>query len=473
MSRSPAEFILQWNTRSLISHWGEFKHYILSNNPLAAAIQETKFIDKDFNKYTWKIPGYSLYSNNATALPREGGTMLLVSNNLLHHQINLDTDIDAVAVNVKLANREITLISIYFTPNKEIDFDSFTALLDNFNTPCLIMGDFNARHRTWGCNNTTTRGESMLDFIDRHNLVYLNNQTPTYICIRQGQVSYSVLDLTLASPSISSIFTSNVETDPLFSDHYPIRIELGVPSGQTDFNFLPRWKLNKADWASFSKHIDERFPANAEPDVTTFLNTLLESAHKHIPHTAPRTGRRASPWWNTECQKAVAIRKRAFKQFQKCICEAHENEVRRTSKLANEIIRETKRKSWQSFAGEFNRFTPLSKIWSNLKALSLKRPPLYKIPHLKVNNVSYSLPLEVATEFAKHFAKISSETQYQTSLVEKLNDEFLTLSFASNNTEPYNQPITKHELALAISKCGKTSVGPDQIDTPFLKISRI
>ena len=59
-----SEFFLQWNTNSLVSHWGQFKNYMLHNKPLIAAIQETHFLDSDTINYNFNIRDYSLYTNN-------------------------------------------------------------------------------------------------------------------------------------------------------------------------------------------------------------------------------------------------------------------------------------------------------------------------------------------------------------------------------------------------------------------------
>ena len=463
------EFVLQWNVRSLISHWGQFKHYILSNNPLAAAIQETKFKDSDFDKYTFRIPGYSLYTNNVNTNARRGGTALFVSNKLLHHEIDLSSDQDAVAVKVKIAQRDITLVSLYLTPNKPIDQQAVSSLMRKIDGPCLIMGDFNAHHQTWGCSRNTPRGEIVLDLLEQHNLVFLNDLTPTHTHHHGGRVTHSAIDLALTSPNIAQLFTFNVATDPLFSDHHPIHLELQVPSGQTNFLHLPRWNLRKADWSSFQQHIDEAHTVGTPPDINTFLNTVLAAAHQHIPHTSGHSGRHASPWWNTECQRAVAVRKRALRQFQRCICAAHESEVRRTRKLANQIITKAKQESWQTFASTFNRFTSLSKIWSLLKKFNNKRTPMYKIPHLKVGNATYLFPTEVVAHFAKHFSEISSGDIISQARKLEIEHELSLMDFSSNNDEIYNAPITQLELSLAISKCGQTSVGPDQIHYNFLR----
>ena len=84
------EFFLQWNTNSLIPHWGEFKNYILHNKPLLAAIQETRFLDTDLTNYNLNIRDYSLYTDNVNVYPRRGGRHFY----LLHHKIQLRTTLN-------------------------------------------------------------------------------------------------------------------------------------------------------------------------------------------------------------------------------------------------------------------------------------------------------------------------------------------------------------------------------------------
>ena len=117
MNATREEFLLQWNTSSLISHWAEFREYITSKKPLIAAIQETHFLDTDLDKYRLTPFGYSLYCDNVNTKPRRGGSALYVSNNLLHHQVFFDSPLNYVAINVKFAQREVIVISIYLSPN--------------------------------------------------------------------------------------------------------------------------------------------------------------------------------------------------------------------------------------------------------------------------------------------------------------------------------------------------------------------
>ena len=84
-------FFLQWNALSLIGNWPHFREYIINKKTLLAAIQETRFLDTDSDDYKLTPFGYSLYCDNINTNPRQGGTALYISNNLLHHQILFDT----------------------------------------------------------------------------------------------------------------------------------------------------------------------------------------------------------------------------------------------------------------------------------------------------------------------------------------------------------------------------------------------
>jgi ribonuclease HI len=165
----------------------------------------------------------------------------------------------------------------------------------------------------------------------------------------------------------------------------------------------------------------------------------------------------------------VALRRRALRAFQKCICPAHEKAARDARARAKILILEAKKESWDKFSNTFNRFTPLSKIWSLIKCFNNKKPPTYKIPSLLINDIHYTTPLSVATEFAAHFARISSHNHFTEQIHTTLNNTLATCHFHSDNLEHYNHPFIPYELCLAISKSGNTSVGPDRLAYPFFR----
>lgn len=328
MNQQFSEFILQWNTRSLVSNWGEFKAYMIKNKPLIAALQETRFLDSDDINYNFRISGYSLYRNNINVTPRRGGTALYVSNHLLHHEIEITTNFNVVAVQVRIAQKDFNILSIYIPPSTNVSYDDLASLFSNIPPQCMIVGDFNAHHRSWGCEHENTRGKHIHKLLDIHDLICINDRTPTHYTNYATHQTHSVIDLALVTPNLAPLFTTQVQSDPLFSDHFPIHIIIEVTSGQTDNNFLPRWNLRKADWSSFKNHIDTVHPPNSAPPIENFLHTITAAAHQHVPHTRRSQGQKHAPWWNDECRRAVAIRRRALRAFKRCICQEHEDAFR-------------------------------------------------------------------------------------------------------------------------------------------------
>lgn len=64
---------------------------------------------------------------------------------------------------------ELYIIGCYFSPNKTVDdFDCYLNVIyevvnDLRNHPCIVMGDFNARHRNWDSKLTTGYGQRLFD----------------------------------------------------------------------------------------------------------------------------------------------------------------------------------------------------------------------------------------------------------------------------------------------------------------------
>ena len=98
--------ILQWNCRGLISKWPEMKNFFSVLAPVLIAIQETWFLPTD--PYNFNLFNYSLYRyDEISGERRHGGVALYVNNNFSHTQLNLHTDLQAVACTVFLNGRNI------------------------------------------------------------------------------------------------------------------------------------------------------------------------------------------------------------------------------------------------------------------------------------------------------------------------------------------------------------------------------
>lgn len=102
-----------------------------------------------------------------------------------------------------------------------------------FPRPALVMGDFIAKSRHWGCPSEDRRGEALRDWAGSLGLTLLNVGKEA-TCVRpQGE---SIVDLTWASPAaLRMVGGWRVATElETLSDHRYIELRLAPPPG-------PRW----------------------------------------------------------------------------------------------------------------------------------------------------------------------------------------------------------------------------------------
>ena len=71
-------------------------------------------------------------------------------------------------------------MQLFFLPEHAIvDYDIITTILKSIPDPKIILGDFNARHPSWGSDDTCPRGTILTDCFLDDNLLILNDGSPT------------------------------------------------------------------------------------------------------------------------------------------------------------------------------------------------------------------------------------------------------------------------------------------------------
>jgi hypothetical protein len=119
----------------------------------------------------------------------------------------------------------------------------------------IITGDMNAHHTLWNSHTPhTTRAEELITLIEDEGWHLINApDVPTYH-YRKGTGS-SVLDLTLATPSMTPEVTNWAVDEDLAtgSDHEVIRFQIISLHPDADFTTAqPRLNWRKTDWEKFT-----------------------------------------------------------------------------------------------------------------------------------------------------------------------------------------------------------------------------
>ena len=148
----------------------------------------------------------------------------LYKKGLYHREVQVDSHMQAVAVQVTLSGAPITVLSVYIPGNNHFTTRDLSNLIRNIRGLILITGDFSGHTYLWGSDNVDTRGEVIERFIDKHNLCILNDGTHTYLKPQAHHVNKptSAIDLTISTPGLALRSAWEVLPDTHGSDHYPI-----------------------------------------------------------------------------------------------------------------------------------------------------------------------------------------------------------------------------------------------------------
>ena len=468
--------ILQWNCRGLISKWGEMKNLFSVLAPVIIALQETWFLPTD--QYNFNLFNYSLYRHDeVSGERRHGGVALYINNNFSHNPINLRTDLQVVACTIFLNGRNVDVCSIYIPPDSDPTqiLPALNNVVTQLRNPFLLLGDLNAHSPSWWrSQRLDRRGQKVEDFISAHNLILLNKNQPTYFSLSHN--TETAIDLALCSPLLGTWFDWTIDSDIYNSDHYPILLHLTFqPEGIS--SFIPRWRLDRADWLKFSElceniHLNHDDDDDPEVTIHSITDSIISAAKQSIPLSKACTRRNSVPWWSNQVKQAIAKRKQAFRAYLR-----HRNQhylITRNRERANtrRTIRAAKRASWQQFLSKLSSTTPISQIWTIVRRLTGKRSqpsiPIIRIPG---HPDSISEPHQAVNAIATQIAFNSSNNNYSREFIQASPRRFATplTDFRSVEEKDYNLPFSLSEFKSAIASSGRTSVGPDQLHYDFFR----
>ena len=443
----------------------ELRILIHEYSPVCIALQETMI---GYNKAPCPRD-YSLFHTEYNAeRGNHGGSALLIRKDISHVSIDLQTSLQAVAVQINL-NRCYTICSIYLSPNENVSEGELLILCQQLPQPFFILGDVNGRHYMWGDTITNRRGDLLFSFIEDHNLGILNTGEPTHFHIQTG--TFSRIDISLCSPTCLLDFTWQVDGDRHGSDHFPIILK---NADEAPITRPPRWCTDKANWTLFRdlSYIDS--DANDLPsvdDAVQLLNSVYYRAgHKAIPRTSGKFHRKPIPWWNLECRNAHRAMRAAFTRYRRHRCEHYIISFKKSRSRFRRIIKKARRESWMIFLSTISWKTSPSEVWIKMKKIAGKYIPRTP-PVLNINGVKVADPKTVSEEFATHFAGVSKKNTRPPYNRYRIQEENNNLDFTTLKTEPYNLPFTMKELTSALSNCKDTSPGPDDIPYAMIKQS--
>lgn len=456
--------IISWNINSVVAK-SAFLHKLIHDlDPTVLCLQETKLSpDKNFFLKNFIVHR----RDNPSEGNAKGGVLIAVRNSIHVQQLNIITDLQAVAVRVHL-DVPTTICNIYLHQTDIITPCILQQLIQQLPQPFVLTGDFNAHNNIWGSMQTDQRGQIIESLLNSTNITLLNDGSPTRFNIYNGTTS--AIDLTFCS---SNIFPKlHWKVCPLLysSDHYPVVTKILTSS--MCHRLLPqKWHFKDADWDFFRSKLDlTGVYSNRSVDIIldNIVQNILSSATKAIPHTQTTIlnghFRHRVPWWNDRCRSLIKEKHKLFNR-----CRRHptgENlslfKIAR-AKARREVIR-SKRESWKNFISTIHCKTPANILWNKLRSINNKRAytPIPAI--LDQNNQLQTTESNIAETFADHYYKV---TQADPNLSPNWN--LLPETMEEMVPDEINTPITVEEVRASIRSLKNTSPGPDGVHACMLK----
>jgi exonuclease III len=459
--------IIQWNCRGVKPNYEEIKSLLCDHCPIAVCLQET-FL-KDTDNISFK--GYDFYSITSVS-QRDGraigGSAILVKKGIPHECITLNSNLQAVAVNISL-HKMINFCSIYIPSSHTVTTQELDNLFNQLPSACILLGDFNAHNDIWGCSDINGSGQAVEDFIGRHGLCLLNDKSNTYLHPATG--SFSAIDLTLCSPTVFMDLQWSVGKDQCGSDHFPIFVEVNSPDIE---NKNPKWLLHKADWTRFQElsavTINREVFENGSDLISSFATSLTEVALETIPKSSTNSKHVHKPWFNEECKAAVRQRKKTLDKFKVSPTHANLASYKRARANARRVIKERKRNSWRQYVNRLNSRSSVKKAWDMVRKISGKEY-CSSSSHLdKPDGSRATENKDIANTLAEAFEMNSSTGNYTEKFKRfKAVKERKPHDFRSNNEESYNDLFSLKELKDSLDKTNDSAVGPDDVHYQLLK----
>ena len=461
--------VFQWNARGIESNGSELQQYIHTqkSKPHVICLQETWLpIGR-----TYDIPNYSCI-NKPRLNGNRGGCATYIRYDISYKIIDTPNDQEYQLTSIEFGQTKLTIINFY-NPCQTISVNYLDLIIAKAGPKFLFCGDFNAHNKIWGSAKTDHNGLEIEKFIDKNNLIFLNDGSAT----RQDPVhdTFTCIDLTLATQNLGIKCNWSVNENNFNSDHFLIEISTSIYRQMHSNNNARQapqsWSFRKADWEKYKQILNKTsfvYPSkNVQEIYDYFIDVIQNAADQSIPKTNPNKHPPPIPWWNDECKQAIKNRNRAKRKAIKSMIYDDVLEYKKLKALAQRITRTAKKTYWANYCNTLNRFSSTKEIWKKVKKLT---------NIIDGNNDKGHIPLNLNGTFINdNYQKANTLADYFGNCMNYADTDHETYTspphLPENNKldcNAINDHYTLNELKWAISKSNDSTPGEDRISKQLI-----
>ncbi|KAL1447126.1 hypothetical protein WDU94_003498 [Cyamophila willieti] len=462
--------ILTWNARGLKSKLSELMFLIQNKGIDIACIQETKLTSET----KLFVENYTIIRKDRIKLQNKyigNGLAIIIRKEINYKRIttvNTNTEkLESLGIQIKNNhNNPINIFSIHATAAK-LNFPDLD-LLSNNDTPTIIAGDFNAKHRTWDPVQENQNGKKLAKYADKRNVTIYAPEEPTRIPDRRSDPP-AIIDLfvTKGITNVNEVTTLN----DLGSDHNPVLLEL---NHHHDSASTLHYNYEAADWDKFSNHLCQYKPTyndipipihGIEEEIMELTKTIKESMDRAIPKKATKP---KSIQLTERIKTLMNLRNRARVRWQKYRNLEYKSVINKLSRRIQYEIQVLKNKLVDDEIKKLS--TRDNTLWKNIKKFKSQAT---KIDYLTASNQRTETNQEITEALATNYENVHKTTK-------EIRDPHTDLEVAqsirhlenTNGDENEYEDLytTKNELKTIIKDVkNKKAPGEDNIQGIILK----
>ncbi|KAF8755269.1 reverse transcriptase [Rhizoctonia solani] len=276
---------------------------LMIQDPWWGRIGYDKTIDpKTINIYgTTNSPFWMCFSPPGISGPKGPGVSIYVRRDipglLARYSDSLPPHPDVLAVDVIYNGSLTTLVNVYIHGDNERYEEALNHLICHpypSSHPIVIAGDFNAHHPNWALEGSKWRGQSdsIIDLTLLNSAAVDAFEDFEWTCEAEGAMGsdHNIISWTISS-HIHADGTTDTEPPPNFV------IDLEIEDDWTSrFDFL----LSLAHLP-----LDPKTPADLESMANGILQAMTQATQDTMPQKKQGKRGSQSPWWSSECSKAL------------------------------------------------------------------------------------------------------------------------------------------------------------------------
>ncbi|XP_072144467.1 uncharacterized protein [Dermacentor andersoni] len=313
----------------------------------------------------------------------------------------------------------------------------------------VVLGDFNARDKSWGYKNFNVKGKTLAEAAENAGYILLTDpETPTRV--GNSVCTDTCPDLTFIKGPWQAQWENLMEN--LGSDHYILKTQVTSDRLKRQLG-----KVKITDWNAFRKACDRHLSEGGIQSIEEWGNILKQREGEHTKEVKRTT---QTPEVDARLLRLWEARRGLIKRWKR---QKHNRKLRlkiaEITTKAEEYAAQLARTNWQHFSDSLNGTLSTARTWHILKALI--DPTKTKAEN---NKSIYRLIHQFEGTDEELLDKVRVKCFGDT------NPAAYTGDYRGRENPSLDRPITREEVYAAIrSTTRNTATGADKINNALIR----